>query len=195
MENVGNLVVRLAKPEDAVQIQSIYAPIVLDTFISFEVDPPQVSEIQRRIESTLQFYPWLVACEDRQILGYAYAGQHRSRQAYQWSVDVSAYVHTDHRRQGIGRKLYSALLAILRMQGFVNAFAGIALPNPASVGLHEAVGFTSIGVYRQVGYKLGAWHDVGWWGAALNDAPKNPLSPRSIAEIRIEIDLDSALSA
>ena len=101
-------------------------------------------------------------CESEgRILGYAYAGAHRTRAAYQWSVDVPVYVHTNARQIGVGRALYRSLFGLLTLQGSCNAFAGITLPNPAGVGLHESLGFKPIGIYRDVGHKLGRWHDVG----------------------------------
>jgi L-amino acid N-acyltransferase YncA len=176
-------IIRLASAADAAQIQAIYAPIVSTTMISFEFEPPPVDEMRRRIENTLAALPWLVCERDNMILGYAYAGKHRSRAAYQWSVDVSAYVHADVRRSGVGRALYTSLFAILRLQGFYNAYAGIGLPNPASVGLHEALGFTPVGVYRSVGYKFGAWHDVGWWQRTLQEHADAPTPPLTLAQI------------
>jgi len=127
------LVVRRATVEDAVACQVIYAPYVRDTVISFEVEPPSVEEMARRIEATIPMFPWLVHVEDGRIAGYAYAGRHKERLAYQWSVDVSAYVHRDFHRRGIGGSLYRSLLALLRRQGFVNAYGGITLPNAALV--------------------------------------------------------------
>ena len=116
------------------------------------------------------------------MLGYAYASRHRERAAYQWSVDVSVYVRADAHRRGIGRALYTALLRIVTAQGFYGAYAGITLPNASSVGLHEAMGFRAVGVYRAVGYKLGAWHDVGWWDldarCTPGVAPPPPLARR-----------------
>ena len=113
------------------------------------------------------------------MLGYAYASAHRARAAYQWSADVSAYVHQAARRRGVGQALYTSLFQILFEQGFYNAYAGITLPNPASVRLHESLGFKLVGVYQQVGYKLGAWHDVGWWQLTVrtrnNEVPTRPL--------------------
>ena len=96
------------------------------------------------------------------MVGYAYAGRHRSREAYQWSVEVSVYVAENQHRRGVGRALYTSLVECLRLQGFFHAYAGITLPNPASVGLHESLGFQPVGVYKDVGYKLGQWHTVGW---------------------------------
>ena len=159
--------IRLAACTDAPGIAEIYRPVVVSTPISFEVEPPNHQEIRRRIEKTLLKLPWLV-CEDRSsIAGYAYASPHRERAAYQWSVDVSVYVHSDFRRCGIGRGLYTSLFEILPALGYFNAYAGITLPNPASVGVHESLGFHPVGVYRNVGYKLGRWHDVGWWELPL----------------------------
>lgn len=165
---------RLATPDDAEGVVAIYAPIVRDTIISFELEPPDADEVARRIEATLRERPWLVWDEGGRMLGYAYASRHRERAAYQWSVDVSAYVHPDARRRGLARNLYRALFELLARQGYRQAFAGITLPNPASVGFHEALGFRPVGVYRAVGFKLGAWHDVGWWQRPLTDDPGPP---------------------
>ena len=152
---------RLATTKDADRISRIYAPIVRDTTISFEVDPPTAGEMEQRIEKTLARLPWLVLENDGKISGYAYASTHRSRAAYAWSVDVSAYVEESYRGIGVGKTLYTALLEILTSQGFYNAYAGITLPNTSSIRLHESVGFRPVGTYQEVGYKLGAWHDVG----------------------------------
>src|SRR4029079_16629726 len=116
------------------------------------------------------------------ILVCACASKHRERAAYQWSVDVSVYIHERARRQGVGRALYTSLFALLRLQGFYSAHAGISLPNRASVGLHEALVFQPVGVYRSVGYKRGAWHDVGWWQLALRERTGTPDPPRSLAD-------------
>lgn len=176
--------VRLATENDAEQIVGIYAPIVRDAAISFEVDPPTVDEMRRRIAETLERVPWLVCERAGEILGYAYASTHRERAAYQWAVDVSVYVHEHTRRSGVGRALYSSLFKLLALQGFYNAYAGITLPNPASVDLHESLGFQPVGVYRSVGYKLGAWHDVGWWQLPLKIPSGPPTPPVEIRVVR-----------
>jgi len=163
-------------------VTAIYAPIVRDTFISFEVVPPTADEMSTRIASTLERLPWLVGVDSLgRINGYAYASRHRERTAYQWSVDVSAYVRDDARGLGVGRQLYDALLAELAGLGYVQAFAGIALPNRASVGLHESMGFRQIGTFRRVGFKLGAWRDVGWWQKEIGAPDAGPLPPRPYA--------------
>jgi phosphinothricin acetyltransferase len=174
-------VVRLAEPADAAGVQAIYAPIVRDTAISFEIDPPSVEEMARRVVSTLPRYPWLVCSDDGEILGYVYGSRHRERGAYRWSVDVTVYVHERARRLGIGRALHSTLLALLRLQGYHRAHAGVTLPNAGSVALHESLGFTPIGVYPAVGYKFTEWHDVGWWQCALRPSARNPAEPMTAA--------------
>ena len=167
--------IRLACADDAAQVQAIYAPVVRDTAISFEVDPPDVSEMGRRIRGTLTRLPWLVCERDGEVLGFAYAARHRERAAYRWSVDVSVYVDQQARRAGVGRGLYVSLLALLARQHFAAAHAGITLPNTASVGLHQALGFVPVGVYRAVGFKLGAWWDVGWWQRRLGEPAVPPV--------------------
>jgi phosphinothricin acetyltransferase len=171
--------IRIARPHDAADIQAIYAPYVRDTAISFERDPPAVEEMARRIAAVLELCPWLVCEEDGRVVGYAYAGRHKERHAYQWSVDVSAYVRREFQGRGIGGALYRELLAIGRRQGFFNAYAGITLPNAASVALHESVGFTPLCVYRNVGFKMGRWHDVGWWELRLAELPREPAPPKT----------------
>jgi L-amino acid N-acyltransferase YncA len=188
-------IIRLVTERDAEQVADIYAPNVADTSISFELEPPGADEMRRRIEATIQRYPWLV-CEshDGRVLGYVYAGAHGSRAAYQWSVDVSVYVHNDARRRGLGRALYTSLFAALDLQGFYNAYAGATLPNPASVGLHESVGFRPVGIYRGVGYKLGAWHDVVWWHLSIRERVADPDPPADLASVLRSEEWDAALA-
>ena len=144
----------------------IYAPFVTASWISFELKPPSVEEMARRIADYGASHAWLVAELDGVVAGYAYGSPHRTREAYTSSCDVAIYVDPACARQGIGRKLYTALFLELRKK-YHAAFAGIALPNDASIGLHEAMGFTPVGVYREVGWKLGGWRDVGWWQRLL----------------------------
>jgi L-amino acid N-acyltransferase YncA len=174
---------RVATEDDAAEIAAIYAPIVERTSISFEVDPPGAAEIARRIAATQLQFPWLVA-DAGGILGYAYAGRHRERAAYRWSVDVSVYVAECARRGGVGRRLYEALFAILTAQGYYTAFAGITLPNDASAGLHRALGFEPVGVYRSVGYKFGSWHDTAWMQRPLRPPAADVAEPLAFAAVR-----------
>lgn len=161
--------IRSAGAADARAIRDIYAPFVTDSATSFEADPPDVSAMERRIRDVQEKHPWLVFESGGAVLGYAYASTHRARKAYQWCVEVSVYVAAAARHQGVGRALYGALFDLLRRQGFVNAYAGITLPNAASVGLHQSLGFAPIGIYPRIGYKFGAWHDVGWFQLRLQD--------------------------
>jgi len=174
--------IRLATAADALAIQSIYAPFVAASPVSFETVVPSAEEMVARIEATLAHFPWLVE-DDGQVRGYAYASRHRDRLAYRWSVDVTAYVAEGGRRKGTARRLYDALFRLLVFQGFVTAYAGITLPNPASVGLHEAMGFRHIGTYTGVGFKDGAWRDVGWWQLKLMPAPAKPREPINFADL------------
>lgn len=176
--------IRPAKPADAKQCLDIYEPIVLETPISFETEAPTVEEFERRIRDTMESYPWLVGVADGRVAGYAYACKHRQRRAYQWSVEVSAYVDEAFRRKGVGRSLYERLFEYLKRQGFCNAYAGIALPNPASVAFHESMGFEPVGIYKSVGFKLGRWHDVGWWALRLADADCAPAAPIPFTVLR-----------
>lgn len=170
-------VIRLARESDAGQMLDIYAPLVRETAISFELEPPTEEEFRRRVAATLEYAPWLVCESDSGILGYVYASRFRPRAAYQWTVEVTVYVASSSQRRGIGRALYTSLLECLRVQGFCSAVAVIALPNPASVALHEGLGFRQVGVFPAVGYKLGQWHDVGWWRTALRECPHSPAPP------------------
>jgi L-amino acid N-acyltransferase YncA len=175
---------RLAKPSDAAAIAAIYRPYVERTVISFELDPPSPGEMGRRLAATVTGHPWLVCLSDAgAVLGYAYGGRHRDRAAYQWSVDVSVYIREDSHRRGVGRALYTALLALLRRQGFRVAHAGITLPNPGSVGLHESFGFQLVGTYPDVGYKFGQWLPVGWWRLALSPPAPDPVPPLTLAQL------------
>jgi phosphinothricin acetyltransferase len=164
--------IRLATAADAAAVRAIYAPIIEETVISFELTVPPVAEIAARITDRQPAHPWLVACapSSGEVLGYAYAGRFSGRAAYDWSVETSVYVASSSRGEGVGRWLYGALLELLTVQGYRQAMAGIALPNAASVALHERFGFEPVGVYRAAGWKFDAWHDVGWWQRSLAPA-------------------------
>lgn len=184
MEDAPVKTIRLATPADAAPIAGIYAPIVAGTPISFELEAPTAREMARRIAAVLAFAPWLVCVEDGAVTGYAYAGRHHERAAYRWSVDLSVYVREGGRRTGVGTALYRALLALLRLQRFRAAHAGITLPNAASVGFHEALGFRPVGVFPRVGWKGGAWYDVGYWQLELGDRTGVPSEPLGMEALR-----------
>src|SRR5215472_5470769 len=175
--------IRSVTLDDARAVSEIYAPFVSDAATSFETVPPDAAEVERRIKDKTPKYPWLVFEADGMVLGYAYGSEHRTRQAYRWSADVSVYTHERARKRGVGRALYRVLLDLLRRQGYFNAYAGITLPNPASVGLHEAMGFKPVGVYSRVGYKLGRWHDVMWLQLRLSEEPGPRGEPASTEDL------------
>lgn len=160
--------IRSATADDSAACAAIYRPHVAEGWASFELTPPDADEMARRIAAYGDSHGWLVT-EDQagQVLGYAYACPHRSREAYSTSVDVAIYLSDRAQGQGLGRALYAALFDRLRGRGYHAAFAGIAMPNAASEGLHQAMGFTLVGIYRDVGYKMGGWRDVGWWQRLL----------------------------
>ncbi len=170
--------IRVAREADAAAMLAIYALYVRDTAISFETEPPSEEEFQGRVRATLEVGLWLLCEAGGSVLGYAYAGRFHARHAYQWTVEVTAYVNADHHRKGVGLGLYTSLLGCLALQGFRRAVGVIALPNPASVGLHERMGFAPAGVLRAVGYKHGRWHDVGWWQRVLGEHDPSPAPPR-----------------
>ncbi|HWF35386.1 MAG TPA: arsinothricin resistance N-acetyltransferase ArsN1 family B [Solirubrobacteraceae bacterium] len=177
--------IRSADPRrDAAAIAAIYADYVRDTAITFETVPPTAEEFAARIERTQETHPWLVAAPDEadgRVVGFAYGCPHRDRAAYRWAADVSIYLEPASRRRGIGRALYQALFDRLRDQRLLIAVAGITLPNDASVAIHESFGFVLVGVYRKIGYKSGAWRDVGWWqlelAAPAREPPPEPTPP------------------
>jgi len=164
----------MAEP-DADALRAIYAPYVEQSTVSFETEVPSPPEFAARVARYAAGWACLVAERDGQVLGYAYGSPHRERAAYRWSVETSVYIAPQAQRQGLGRALYAQLLPMLRDRGFANAYAGVALPNDASVGLHRAVGFTDIGCFPRVGWKHGAWHDVAWFHQTLRDGPPQDL--------------------
>lgn len=177
MEPSPRHVIRSATPDDALACSQVYAPYVTDTAISFEERPPSADQMAERIGASLARHAWLVIEDGGRVVGYAYAGPHRSREAYRWATDVSVYLEPGRRRTGAGRALYEELFARLRRLGYRIALAGVTLPNEASVGLHRAMGFESVGVYREIGHKLGEWHDVEWLRLALMAADAPLLEP------------------
>jgi L-amino acid N-acyltransferase YncA len=173
-------IIRLAAAGDAERVAEIYAPYVTERVTSFELEPPDAGMMRERLKKTGERFPWLVWVADGKVAGYANASAHNDRAAYRWSVNVGVYLDQAFHRMGGGRKLYEALFEILQLQGFQRAFAGITLPNEGSVGLHRSLGFKEIGIYRDVGFKFGRWHDVGWYGrtigASLAPAPDEPIA-------------------
>lgn len=173
--------IRPARASDAGAILAIYGPIVASSSISFEESVPSPEGIVRRMTSRPRL-PWFVAVVGGEVAGFAYASPHRARPAYRWSAECSVYVSETHRGNGIGLDLYERLIPAVRDLGYASLFAGIGLPNPASVALHERSGFRPIGVFSNVGFKHGGWHDVGWWALPLHpEPPARPPDPREWA--------------
>lgn len=166
--------IRLVEQKDAKEIAAIYAPYVDGSHVSFEFVAPGVEEIHARIRDISERYPWYVWESEGRVVGYAYGAPYRSREAYQWNAEVSVYVQEGFQGQGIARKLYERLIPELHRRGFINLYAIITQPNPVSVRFHEAQGFSPLCIYRNVGFKLGKWHDVGWWELRRTDLPVKP---------------------
>ena len=168
--------IRIARAADADAIHAIYAPHVESGAATFENVLPGADAMRERILGRLPHYPWLVWEEGGEVLAYAYAGRFRERAAYDWIAETSIYVHPDAQRRGIARRLYGALLEAMRLQGLTQAVGVITLPGTASVAMHEIMGFQPAGVWRQCGWKLGRWWDVGVWQKELQP-PGNPPPP------------------
>jgi phosphinothricin acetyltransferase len=167
--------IRHADPvRDAAACVEIYTPFVIDSAVSFDIVPPSVAEFSEKIAHLSQSHAFLVADDGGAIVGYAYSAPYRERAAYRWSAEVSVYVHADARGQGVGRRLYDALLDQMRRQGLRVAIAGVTQPNPASMALHHRCGFRTVGVFERIGYKNGAWRDVAF--LALDLLPEADLS-------------------
>lgn len=180
-----NAQIRLATTDDAAAIAAIYGHYVVHSPATFDEVVPSTAEMARRIDDALLQFPFYVAVVDDAVAGYAYASPYAVRASYRWSATVGIYLHQQQRRKGLGRALYSELLPAIRRQGYVRAYAGITLPNDASVGLHESLGFSRVGMYSAVGYKLGAWRDVGWWEYKLQPTlPERPAQPIPFPALR-----------
>ena len=180
---MNNKSIRFMKRSDAKTILSIYEPYIEKTSITFECKTPSLKEFEQRIESISSFYPYIVCEIDNKVVGYAYAGKVREREAYQWDAELSIYMDKDYIHQGIGRILYMALLDLLKLQNIYNVYGVIKLPNETSVKLHENLGFKELGVFHNTGYKFDTWYDVIWLEKNLHEfvSPPNPL--KSIDEV------------
>jgi L-amino acid N-acyltransferase YncA len=179
--------IRVATPEDAAACAGIYAPFVRDTRVTFEEEVPSPQGMEGRIRKVLATHPWLVLDHEGVAVGYAYGSVNRDRRAYRWGTDTTIYLAEGQTGKGYGRRIYEVLLAILKAQGFVTAYAGIALPNEASVRLHESLGYGPVALYPGAGFKSGAWHDVGWWALDLNDRLTPPLEPIAFPDLDPEL--------
>jgi len=179
----GRIIIRSANPHDTEKMMEIYAPYILNSTISLETEVPLNEEFQVRVLHYQEKLPWLVCNIDNNLAGYAYATDHRQRNAYDVTKELSVYVRNDYRKCGVATGLYTALIEILKAQGVSNVLAGITLPNSESVGFHESMGFKPVGVYHNVGYKFGEFQDTGWWELMLGSKNNNPLELVEIKEI------------
>jgi len=179
------VLIRLANEADSAAIADISRPYVEDSRISFEEAAPDAAEMARRIAGDLPgFHPWFVAEENGRLLGYAASSRFRPRPAYRWTVETGIYLAADAHGRGIGKSLLATLLNMLERQGYVAAIGAIALPNDASVAVHEKLGFFHTGTYRQVGFKLGEWIDVGLWQRDLVSRSARPAEVLPFLSIR-----------
>ena len=166
-----NLHIRLATKRDASSMLNIYRYFVEETTVSLEIEVPSETDFANRVESILVHSPWIVCLNNEQVIGYAYAGLHRTRKAYQSTKELSVYIHSDFQRLGIASILYQALIDILKVQGVTNTLIGISLPNDNSVAFHENFGFSLVGIYHHVGIKFNRFVDVGWWEMKISKEP------------------------
>ncbi|MBK8485201.1 MAG: N-acetyltransferase [Saprospiraceae bacterium] len=176
----NNFEIRFINETDTQAVLDIYKYYVDHTIISFEYEAPTLEEYRERIRISTEKYPWLICLCNNKIIGFAYGSTYRYRNAYQWSSESSIYIAPDFHTKGIGRILYMTLLELLKLQGYFNVFAGVALPNEKSVGFHRTLGFKEIGFFKKVGYKHGNWHDIHWFQLHLTDNILNPPTPKTI---------------
>lgn len=176
--------VRLAEPSDYAAMLEIYKPYVTNTAITFEYEVPSIAEYSNRIQHVCSHYPCIVCELNGELIGFAYAGLFRVKTAYQWSAESTIYVSDKFHGKGIARVLYDALLSILELQGFVNVYGAVTIPNPKSERFHTAMGFAEIGLFEKIGFKLGKWHDLKWYEMYLVEHPANPVAPLPIAEVK-----------
>ncbi|MFC4436237.1 MULTISPECIES: GNAT family N-acetyltransferase [Natrialbaceae] len=187
--------IRVASSDDAAAVRDIYAPFCESSAVTFEETPTTTSEMADRISSTLEEHPWLVCEIDGEVAGYAYAGPLRKRRAYQWVVELSVYVADSARRSGVGEALYESLFAVLERQGIRDAYAVTTLPNPATVGFHERLGFERLVDFPAMGYVENDWQDVAWWRRRIAEKSADPDRARPFPSVREDADFEELLEA
>lgn len=168
---------RIASVADAKALVEIYRPYVEQTAITFEYEVPSVEEFASRIEQTLERYPYIVVEDEKQqILGYAYAGTYKGRSAYDWSVEVTVYLHQDYKGKNLGRRLYEELERYLQAQNVLQLTACITAGNGASEHFHEKMGYKQVALFEKIGYKFNQWYDVCWMQKTLAQLPEKPVA-------------------
>eukprot|EP00835_Amoeboradix_gromovi_P004816 NODE_402_length_9320_cov_0.440252.p6 type:complete len:182 gc:universal NODE_402_length_9320_cov_0.440252:8539-9084(+) len=178
----SNFKCRTANIHDAEAIRDIYSPAICGSATSFEVEIPSIAEMQNRIREILNTLPWLVCEHDGIVIGYSYASPHHHRKAYQYSVDAAIYIHKDWQSKGVGKLLLTKLFDCLKTLGYYNVYAGITIPNPASLALHKRMGMEVVGTYKKIGYKYEKWHDVLWLHGTLQE---HTVPPKSIQKFEV----------
>lgn len=191
---MDKLTIELITSADIEDALKIYAPYIEETAISFEYVVPSLAEFTERVNAVTAQYPWLVAKQDGKVIGYAYGMTHRSRTAYQWSVEVAIYMAKDYRGKGVGKQLYEQLFKLLAQQGYRTAFAGMTMPNERSEALHLSCGFEEIGVFKNIGFKNKEWHSVKWFQKQLREYSDDVEKPKMIEEVINADDNRSILS-
>jgi len=177
--------IRFARIEDAEEILAIYAPYILETAVTFEYAVPTAAAFRARMEGMMHDYPYFVYEEAGEILGYAYAHRQMERAAYDWTAELTVYLKRGAAGRGIGARLYGAVLALLRLQNIRNAYALVVSPNSPSEALHERMGFERVAFFPAMGYKMGAWRDIIWYGKILC-GEEHPAPFRSLRELTAE---------
>ena len=180
----SDFIIRLIQDSDADEVLAIYKYYVDHTAISFEYDAPTKEEYIERIKTNTERYPWLVCLYENKIIGFAYGSTHRYRTAYQWSPEATIYIDHQFQSKGLGKILYQTLFDLLKLQGYCNVFAGVALPNEKSVALHLSLGFEVIGIFKNVGFKHGQWHSTQWFQLNLDPLNTNPHVPYKVKELQ-----------
>lgn len=184
--------IRLAESEDLSGIIDITNQAIRETAANFHVEPRTLDELTAAWQEAKEFYPWVIAEDDGTVLGFASASPYKAKAAYRWTAEVTIYIHPDHRGRGIGHTLYSRLLAILEAQGYRTIVGGITLPNPASIRLHESLGFKHVGTLTRAGWKLARWHDVGFWRMGFSGGGEEPKPLKPVRKVEPEESRPSA---
>lgn len=177
---------RVANEGDVAAILSIYEPYIKNTTITFEIDVPTLDAFKKRFQCITEEFPWLVCEIHGRIVGYAYAEKAFERAAYQWDADIAVYIEAAYQGQGIARKFYRCIEALLILQGYKNIYAAVTGQNDRSMRFHEAAGYHAFANYHNSGYKMGKWLDVIWFEKKLSDYCDNPKSPISFPSMKQE---------
>lgn len=177
--------IRFATADDSTDLLRIYNQYI-DTTITFEYVLPTEEEFAKRISDVSKNYPYLICEENGEVVGYAYAHRHMVREAYQWNAELTIYLDKSYRSKGLGKKMYNILIEILKLQGIKTVYSSVTVSNEKSKKLHESLGFSSIGIYQNAGYKCGKWNDVQWFEKSIGSYDLEPVPFISISKISKE---------